>query len=302
MKFNCFPLIVILCMACLYLPAQNIQDIQKVNARKVKQLDSSGWEKSGFFIFNLNQASLSDWSGGGEKFLIGINGVLNYALHHRMNKFTMNWYTDVELGAVEAASFKKFRKTTDRIDMTLELDHSTSHKNIFYGLLLNLNTQLLGGHNYFAATHDKISGFLSPGKIFLSPGIDFKLKNEHSYSSLFISPVTGKWVTKIEKTFYGLSKFGVDSAHKVTMELGAYLTSHVNIKLSKTTRYIGRLDLFSNYLRKPENIDLLMNNLLTVNISNLFAATVLIDIIYDHDIKRRTQVQEIFGLGLKLKL
>jgi hypothetical protein len=45
-----------------------------------------------------------------------------------------------------------------------------------------------------------------------------------------------------------------------------------------------------------------MNNLLTVNISNFFAVNILLDIIYDDDIKRRTQAQEIFGLGLKLKL
>lgn len=302
MKYAFPPVLVLFFFVSLRLPAQSHQEIQKINNRKMKQLDSSGWEKTGFFVFNLNQASLSDWSSGGEKFLVGINGILNYAVHHRMNKFSLDWYTDMELGAVEASSFKKFRKTTDRLDITLEIDHSTSHKNIFYGLMMNLNTQLLGGHNYFVATHDKISGFLSPGKIFLSPGIDFKLKNEHSYASFFISPVTGKWVTKIDDLFFTQLKFGVDSAHKVNMELGAYFTAHLNMKLSKTTRYIGRLDFYSNYLRKPENVDLLMNNLLTVNISNLFAATVLIDILYDHDIKKRTQIQEIFGLGLKLKL
>jgi hypothetical protein len=39
-----------------------------------------------------------------------------------------------------------------------------------------------------------------------------------------------------------------------------------------------------------------------IYISNLFAASILFDIIYDHDIKRRTQVQKIFGLGLRVKL
>ena len=47
---------------------------------------------------------------------------------------------------------------------------------------------------------------------------------------------------------------------------------------------------------------MLMNNLFTVNISNVFAVNILLDIIYDDDIKKRTQIQEIFGMGLKLKL
>lgn len=278
------------------------QDIQKISNRKMKSLDSSGWEKTGFLVLNVNQAALSDWSSGGERFLIGINGIVNYALHHQKGKYSKDTYIDIELGAVEASSFRKFRKTTDRFDVTLELDHITGNKNLYYGLLFNLNTQLLGGHNYAIAGHNKISSFLSPGKIILAPGIDIKIKKTESYFSFFVSPATARWVTKIDDDFYDQYKFGIDSAQKVNTEFGAYITTHYNVKFSKTTRYIGRLDLYSNYLRKPGNVDVLMNNLFTVNISNVFAVNVLVDIIYDHDIKRRTQIQEIFGLGLKLKL
>lgn len=281
---------------------QSIKELQKQNARKMKALDTSGWHNTGFFIFNVNQAALSDWSSGGEKFLIGINGILNYALHHKMGKYSFDSYFDVELGAVEAASFKKFRKTTDRFDFTVEMDHSTNNKNIYYGLLFNLNTQLLGGHNYSLPDNNKISGFLSPGKFLLAPGIDIKSQKQNSYFSLFISPSTIRLVTKTEDDFFLESKFGVDSAHKINIEFGAYISSHFNFKISGTSRYIGRLDLFSNYLRKPGNIDVLLNNLFTTNISNVFAVNILLDILYDHDTKRRTQVQEIFGLGLKLKL
>jgi len=168
--------------------------------------------------------------------------------------------------------------------------------------LFNLNTQFLPGHNYSLPEHDKISNFLTPGKIFISPGLDYKLKGKTSYFSFFISPGTAKFVTKIDHDFLNSRKFGVDSSQRMNTEFGAYITSHYNVKLSKTTRYIGRLDLYSNYVHHPENIDVLFNNLFTFNISNLFSGNILIDIIYDHDIKRRTQVQEIFGLGLKLKL
>ena len=86
------------------------QDLQKISSRKMKSLDSSGWEKTGFFIFNVNQAALSDWSSGGERFLIGINGIVNYALHHQKGKYSKDTYIDIELGAVEASSFKKIQE------------------------------------------------------------------------------------------------------------------------------------------------------------------------------------------------
>ena len=74
-------------LALLFLPSlysfSQKQDLNKLSTRKMKSLDSAGWEKTGFFIFNLNQAALSDWSTGGERFLIGINSIVNYALHHQ---------------------------------------------------------------------------------------------------------------------------------------------------------------------------------------------------------------------------
>ena len=294
------------CLVALCAHAQKTNDsqktLEKANSRKMKVLDSTGWEKNGYILFNVNQAALSDWSGGGENFLIGLNGIVNYALHFRKGKYSKDTYIDIELGAVEASSFKKYRKTTDRCDITLELDHSTRSKNVYYGLLFNLNTQFLPGRVYSANEHYKISNFFSPGKILLAPGIDVKKQTQNSYFSCFISPSTARLVTKIDDDFYDQKRFGVDSAQTVNTEFGAYISSHYNIKISKTTRYIGRLDLYSNYLRNPQYVDVLMNNLLTVNISNVFAANVLLDIIYDHDIKNRVQVQEIFGLGLKLKL
>ena len=184
-----FLLTVFYCLCIIQLQAQTIQEIQKTNSRKIKTLDSVGWEHTGFFIFNVNQGALSNWSGGGERFLIGINGILNYSSHHKQGKYTMESYLDLELGVVEAASFKKFRKTTDRCDITVEMDHSITEKTN-YGLLFNFNSQIFGGHNYAITGHNKVSSFLTPGKILLAPGIDFKNHNATNYFSLFISPVT----------------------------------------------------------------------------------------------------------------
>lgn len=296
-------LLIFFCCFILIVSAQRgIYDVQKHHARKVKNLDTVGWEHTGFFIFNVNQAALSNWSSGGERFLIGINGILNQSSHHRRGKYSMDSYLDLELGVVEAASFKKFRKTTDRCDITMEMEHAINNSKFNYGLLFNFNSQIFGGHNYFITGHNKISSFLTPGKILFAPGIDFKNQNPGHYLSLFISPATFRFVTKLENEFHNQLKFGVDSSDKINTEIGAYLSSHFNLKISKTTNYIGRLDLFSNYKRKPGNIDVLMNNLLTVNVSKIFAASILIDVIYDDDFKGRPQVQEIFGMGLKLNL
>ena len=291
------------CTLCAGSQAQVVSELKRVGARKTAGLDSNGWKETGLLVGNINQSAQENWGTGGENFQLGINTLLNKAVHHRKGKYSFDGYFDLELGLVEASSFKRFRKTNDRCDLTMELEHRIGKKEKFnYGLLVNFNTQVFSGHSYATDDHPKISNFLSPGKILLSFGIDYKHKKGNHYFSAFVTPATLRWVTKTDRDFYLQKKFGVDSGHKVYTEVGAYVSLHYNSKLNKTTSIISRLDLFSNYKRNPQNVDVLGNNVLTFAITRYLAGTFLFDLVYDDDFKRRTQVQEITGLGLRLKL
>ncbi len=299
--------IILLCLFTLGImtscTAQVVTELKRVSAKKKAGLDSNGWKRTGLFIFNMNQSSQSDWGSGGENFQLGVNTILNKAIHHKNGKYSFDSYFDLELGIMMASSYKKIRKTTDRFDLTIELDHSIGKKNHFnYGILANINTQVFGGHSYATEDHPKISSFLSPGKTLLSVGMDYKDIKPNSYFSLFLSPATIRWVTKMDVDFYKFNKFGVDSFQKVYTEMGAYLSIHYNAKISKTVKLISRFDLISNYKRNPANIDLLMNNVITFGIAKNFVGSFLLDILYDDDVKRRTQIQQVMGLGLRLTL
>jgi hypothetical protein len=74
------------------------------------------------------------------------------------------------------------------------------------------------------------------------------------------------------------------------------------LNFSKWAIYNCRLDLFSNYERKPQNVDLLMNNLLSLKFSKAFATNISLDLIYDDDVIKRLQLKEILGVGLTLKI
>lgn len=309
MRTNCFDRTILFSIVfTLLFPAsfwaqQPVFIPKRVGAKKTAALDSNGWKSTGLFVLNINQSAQADWGSGGERFMFGINGILNKAIHHRKGKYSFDLYADLELGLVKASSFKKARKTTDRFDMTAEIEHRIGTKGHWnYALLGNINTQLFDGHSYLAPGEPKISAFLSPGKFLTSFGVDYKHSTEKSYFSLFVSPTTLRWVTKTDPDFLASKKFGVDSSKKINTEFGAYLSVHFNTRFSKNTSLISRFDLFSNYLRKPGNMDILFNNVLTLGINKFLAGTVLLDIIYDHDFKQRTQVQEITGIGVRLKL
>lgn len=288
------------CAFCLQLNAQDgtVKQMQDAGSKAVKSLDSNGWKKSGILILNLNQGALSNWVAGGEQNVFGINGIFNYAINYKMGKDIWDNYFDVALGFQNATSFKKFRKIDDRIDITSKYGRQISQK-WYWGLLFNFNSQALPGYDYSTDPPTKISSFLSPGKILLSPGFDFRPNDKFS---LFMSPATVRWVLKRDEDFYNMAKFGVDSAKKVNTEFGAFLTAKYKVAITKWATYTGRLDLFSNYRRDPQNIDVLMNNLLTMNFTKNFATNLSVDLLYDDDVLKKLQLKEILGIGLTMKL
>ena len=266
--------------------------------RSIRSLDSNGWKFNGTFLFNINQGTLSNWATGGEQSILGINALLNYAVNFRHGKNTWDNYFDLSLGFQNATSFGKFRKIDDRIDVTSKYGHSINH-HWYLGLLTNFNSQSLAGYEYTEKGDEKISNFLSPGKVILSPGLDYKTACRFSF---FTSPVTVRWVLKEDADFFFEPKFGVDSARTTNTELGAFVTAKYKASFTHWVTYTGRVDLFSNYKRDPQNVDVLMNNLLTMKFTKMFATNITLDLVYDDDLKKRLQLKEILGVGLTVKL
>jgi hypothetical protein len=275
-----------------------VKQMKDAAGKEIKSLDSNGWKKTGTFILNINQGALSNWAAGGEQNVLGVNGLLNYNISYKKDKNRWDNYFDLALGFQNATSFNKFRKIDDRIDITSKYGRQISEK-WYWGLLFNFNSQVLAGYNYSTNPETKISSFLTPGKILVSPGFDFK-PNENF--SLFLSPASIRWVFKADEDFLTINKFGVASGKKVNMEIGAFVTAKYVKNITSWATYTSRLDLFSNYRRNPQNIDLLMNNLLTLKFTKHLATNISLDLLYDDDVIKKLQVKEILGIGLTVKL
>jgi hypothetical protein len=275
-------------------------------SKEIKSIEKDGWHKGGTFIFNINQGTLSNWAPGGEQNTLGINTVLLYNVNYRKGKNTWDNNIELALGFQNATSYSRFRKTDDRIDLTTKYGRQLTKK-WYAGLLVNFNTQSIAGYEYDAKSANPlrpkfdslISSFLSPGKLIVSPGFDFKPNKDFS---LFFSPVTARWVFKTEKAFLYLDKFGVKSGDKSNFEFGAFLTAKYNKSITKWATYNGRLDLFSNYRHNPQNVDVYFTNLLSMKFNSWLGSNLSLDIVYDDDVIKKTQMKEILGLGLTFKL
>ncbi|HAO46857.1 MAG TPA: DUF3078 domain-containing protein [Ferruginibacter sp.] len=276
----------------------SVREFQKVAFKELKLPEKDGWQKAGTFIINVQQGALRNWAGGGEQNTLGVATLFNYNLNLKKGKHTWNNYFDIALGFQNATSFGQFRKTDDRIDITTKYGYRISPK-WYTAMLVNFNTQSLTGYNYTDTGNNKISGFLTPGKLIVSAGVDYR--PDKSFS-LFISPITTRLILKNDNDFLVVDKFGVPPNRKSYTELGSFATAKFTKGFTKWIMYTGRLDLFSNYKRNPEDVDVFFTNLLSLKFNKWLATNISADIVYDDDILKKTQLKEVLGIGLTVKL
>ncbi|MDQ6813550.1 MAG: DUF3078 domain-containing protein [Bacteroidota bacterium] len=263
------------------------------------------WVKGGTVALNGTQGSLRNWAAGGDKFSMAINTYVNYYVFYRNGRQNWDNNLDFNFGLLQSTSTGT-RKNDDRLDLLSKYGYNFDGKWFLSGLF-NFRTQLFDGYNYSSDNKTLSSTFLSPAYVLTSAGFDFKPSAKFS---AFISPLTSRWVIVASSQLAAKGLYGVDSGHHVINEFGAFASINVIKPMSNNISYKGRLDLFSNYLNKPQNVDLFFTNYFAFKINKYLAATYNLDLIYDDNVRLfgkdgkspALQLKSLIGLGFTLKL
>ncbi len=293
----------------LFAQDETIKGMQAESKRTVSKdpndTTKKTWKTGGLFGIDFGQTSLTNWAAGGDNLSLNLNSLLSLYAFYKKEKHTWDNTLDLGLGYVKTTSLST-RKSNDKIDLYSKYGYQIAPKWYVSGLL-NFRSQFTVGYEYPTSdTKQKISNFLSPANILLSPGIDYRPKD---YFTIFISPITARWIVVTDADLSAKGAYGVDSGKHVRSEIGAFLTVNYMHDIMKNVTYKGRLDLFSNYKKNPQNVDLYMTNLVVMKINKFLSATVALDLIYDDDTRifgpnengARLQIRENVGVGLALK-
>jgi hypothetical protein len=287
---------------------QTVKAMQAESGKSIKKdaADTSqkSWKKGGLYSLNISQASLTNWSAGGDEFSLAVNSLLSLYAFHQKEKHSWDNTFDFNLGYIKTTSLGG-RKNDDRFDLLSKYGYALKPKLSLAGLA-NLRSQFFKGYNFQDGSKSLSSNFMAPGYFLLSLGLDYKpTKN----LSIFFSPATARWVIVKDTALSNKGAYGVTPGKKSNLEFGAFATINYLKEISKNITYKARLDLFSNYRRNPQNIDLFMSNILNVKLSKVLSATWGVDLIYDDDVKLfgprkkspALQVKSLVGIGLMVK-
>ncbi len=240
------------------------------------------WKRGGLMSFNLAQGSLSNWASGGDNFSMTVNGYMNYFFFFRRDRHYWDNSVDINLGYVQTTSLGG-RKNDDRADYLSKYGYKMDSLGKWYiSTLFNFRSQFFDGYNFNNNIADFTSSLLSPAYIILSAGFDYK---PDSKLSLFLSPLTSRWIIVANKSLSNKGVYGVPAGSLSFNQIGAFATLNYNNVIAKNINYKGRIDIFSNYQSKPQNVDLFMTNLFSFKINKYFSATYSLDLIYDDDVR-----------------
>jgi len=307
MKF-CLLIIFFLMVLPVYSQDETVQQLKDEASKSIKKNAGDTlqktWKKGGIYNLNLSQGSLSNWAGGGDEFSLSVNTLLSLFAFYKKNNHSWDNAFDFSFGYVKTTTLGS-RKNDDRLELLSKYGYAISSKWNVAGLF-NFRSQVAKGYTYTKSIKTFSSAFLSPAYILLSPGLDYK---PNSHFSFFVSPLTLRWVVVKNDTLSAKGAYGVTPGRHSKNELGAFISANYLKELNKNLTYKGKLDLFSNYKSKPQNIDLYMTNILAANISRVIAVSWNVDLIYDDDVRLfgdngtspALQLKSLVGIGLQAK-
>ncbi len=265
---------------------------------------AEGWAKGILINVGISQGSTSNWVAGGEKFSFSLSSYVN--LHANLKDGRRKWFNSLDMyyGVFHTTS-EGTRKNDDRFDLYSKYIWDF-HERFGVAAITRFRTGLFPGYDYGKSPKELLSGFLAPAYLTVAPGIDVEPTD---YFSIFFTPIAGRWVIIANHAEQLSEKYNLNPGETVRTDIGAYISANFSKEVAKKLFYNSRLDLYSNYLNNPQNIDINWTNMVGFKFNKLLTFTYGFDLIYDDDIRQfgpngtspGTQIKSTLNIGLTTK-
>ncbi|MDL2230686.1 DUF3078 domain-containing protein [Alistipes sp. OttesenSCG-928-L06] len=269
-----------------------------------QERDTSYWTHQRVGGINLSQVSYNNWAAGGDASVAGdVN--FSYALDYKKDKIL--WQNRLELAyGLNNTDANGTRKTNDKIYLNSMFGYKMS-EHWYATLAVNFQTQFDDGYKYGSDNAKTlISRFMSPGYLSVGPGVTWTPK---PWFTATFSPATWRGTFVMSDSLSNQGAFGVDPGKHLLSEFGGNVKLEANYEFLPNMTVYSRLELFSNYLDKPKNVDVRWDTQVAMKINKWFSASLNLNLIYDDDTKFPTddgrqvaklQLKEVLGVGLQV--
>lgn len=275
----------------------------KVNSQQYVKTKSDsdrlqGWYISGSNSLQFNQAAFSNWMAGGIN-SYALNANIEYEFNLTKGKHIWDNRVLLAYGVLQNKG-EDYRKSNDVIDLTSSYGYEF-HKHFYFAASTNFKTQFSEGFDYddydeVTEKHTKLSNFMAPAYWSFGIGVDYKPSETLQLS---FHPFTSRFTFVTDKDLQYKGNYGLKhDGDSYFYEFGAFLGARYKIQLMEGISLDNRLGIYSNYLDTPLNMDVAYQGVLDMKVNKFISAQATVNLFYDEDQIKRTQMKETFGVGL----
>jgi len=238
------------------------------------------WDYAFSSAFILNQTFLSNWSKGGENSLSSMLDIQAKAEYNNKAAKTQ-WSNNGRLryGTIITEEHG-FRSNTDMLEFNSKFNKELRPKMDFSSVFY-MKTQVARGYN-FPNDSVVISRFLNPATLTIGTGIEYE---PFKKTKLNLSPLSYKNTFALDTANIDQTAHGIDPDKRARQEMGGQLVINSTVSILEDMNISNNIRLFSNYLEKPQNVDVDWELGIEKQISWFFMIRLNLHMIYDDDIK-----------------
>lgn len=277
------------------------------------KIDTSYWQRSFSGGVNFNQASFSNWSGGGVN-SIAVGGVIAARALYEKGKASWDNTADLQLGYV--TQLGNTRKAADQIIIISVLGHQIAPK---WDLFISgtFNTFFAAGYRYDKLPSDqtslRVSNFFAPAQLTFAAGLAYKPTDWFALRLSPIAPrftfladqsvrvrqdaITGNYVPDPTQKAYGVDPGKSSRTEWLAFQLQAVLNKNLSENVSLNARY----QIFTEYSHL-DNINHRLDLILTAKVSRYLNTTFGLIALYNKDFSSSLQIQQTLAIGLSYNL
>ncbi len=238
------------------------------------------WDFAMSNLLGLSQTYLGNWTKGGESSLSTTIDVMGRATYNNKDANTQ-WINVArwKFGTIWTKE-KGNRVNNDQFEVDSKYNLNAWGK-IGMSSSLYMKTQIAKGFNY---PNDSVpvSKFLNPGTITLGLGAEYKPIDK---TTINFAPLSYKTTFVLDTAHIDQTRHGIAADKSAKRELGLQVVLNHEIKPLKDLTMINRVRLFSNYLYKPQNVDVDWEMILEQKINWFFTIRLNLHLIYDDDVR-----------------
>jgi hypothetical protein len=238
------------------------------------------WDYEFSSSFSVNQNYLSNWSKGGENSFattLDIKGQAKYTNEEAKTQWTNSGR--LKYGSIVSEEHG-LRKNNDLLEFNSQYNKALT-KQVDFSALFYMKNQIDKGYNY---PNDSvpISKFLNPGTFTIGVGAEY---NPFDKTTINFSILSYKNTFVLDTANIDQTVHGIDNDKRANQEMGGQLLVKNEVSVLDNLNITHSLRLFSNYIEKPQNVDIDWEINLEKQFSLFFAVLLNIHLIYDDDVR-----------------